>query len=64
MSTTIFSTDFKPSPYWWVGTPLSESADSAKPTLPDTADVVIVGSGYTGLHAALQTARAGMSTGL
>ncbi len=30
--------------------------------LPSRADVVIVGSGYTGLHAALQTARAGRHT--
>ena len=30
--------------------------------LPDSVDVLVVGSGYTGLCAALQTARAGRST--
>ena len=30
--------------------------------LPDEIDVVVVGSGYTGLHTALQTARAGLGT--
>jgi len=31
-------------------------------TLPSSVDVAVVGSGYTGLHTALQTARAGRST--
>lgn len=53
------SPDFKAAPYWWDLTP--------RPTLPPTAlpgetDVLVVGSGYTGLHCALQTARAGRST--
>jgi len=30
--------------------------------MPDVADVVVIGAGYTGLHAAIQTARAGMRT--
>ncbi|MFK7894062.1 MAG: FAD-dependent oxidoreductase, partial [Granulosicoccus sp.] len=32
------------------------------PVPPDETDVAIVGSGYTGLHAALQCARGGRST--
>jgi len=56
---TLFSEDFKTEPYWW--------EDAALPRLngdsvPPSADVVIIGSGYTGLHAALQTARAGRHT--
>lgn len=36
--------------------------DLGQPALPARADVVVVGSGYTGLSAALQTARGGRST--
>lgn len=54
-----FSPDFKPAPYWWDATP-RQPDDMA--TLPATADVVIIGSGYTGLHAAIETARAGLDT--
>lgn len=55
----MFTEDFKASPYWWERTP--------RPDLPATvpparADVVVIGSGYTGLHAALRTARGGRST--
>jgi glycine/D-amino acid oxidase-like deaminating enzyme len=37
-------------PYWWDAAPLK---DVERPTLPMRADVVIVGSGFTGLSAAL-----------
>jgi glycine/D-amino acid oxidase-like deaminating enzyme len=58
-SNDLFTEDFKARPYWWEGAPLSPDhyAD-----LPAEADVVVVGSGYTGLQAALQTAKAGHST--
>ena len=50
---------FSQQPYW------VEQLGSA-PSLPErplqSADVVVVGSGYTGLNAGLQTARAGRST--
>ena len=45
-------------PYWWDGSPPAELAPG---TLPASADVVVVGSGYTGLQAALEIARGGRS---
>lgn len=54
-----FTPETRLAPYWWDQVP--------RPTLPDhplpaQVDVLVVGSGYTGLHAALQTARAGRGT--
>ena len=54
-----FTPDFKPEPYWWE-TKRPASGDNCD--LPQDADVVIIGGGYTGLHAAIQTARVGLST--
>ena len=58
MASDIFTDDFKLEPYWWEATPrpVLETA-----VVPATADVAIVGSGYTGLNAALVLARAGRS---
>lgn len=56
---SIFTTDFKPEPYWWDAAPPVRDDGM---TLPDVADVAIVGGGYTGLHSAIQTARHGLST--
>lgn len=50
---------FKPYPYWWERSP---RPDLPQGDLPASVDVVVVGSGYTGLNAALQTARGGRST--
>lgn len=55
----VFSKDYKAEPYWWDASPLEQSQGDA---LPAEADVAVVGAGYTGLHAALQTARAGLAT--
>jgi glycine/D-amino acid oxidase-like deaminating enzyme len=59
MSSELFTADFKAAPYWWDGVPRPELS---QPAPPKQADVVVVGSGYTGLHAALQIARGGRST--
>ena len=55
----LFTQDFRTTPYWWDHVP--------RPALPDTplptkVDVAVIGSGYTGLSAALQTARGGRDT--
>ncbi len=55
----LFTDDFKSEPYWWEFAPLSPDGAAE---LPAEADVVVVGSGYTGLQAALQTAKAGLAT--
>lgn len=51
--------DCKLAPYWWDQVPRPQIAQSA---LPPAVDVAVIGAGYTGLHAALQTARGGRST--
>lgn len=54
----IFTEDFRDTPYWWETTPL---CTFPAPDLPARTDAVVIGAGYTGLHAALQIARAGRS---
>ena len=50
--------DIKLEPWWWEAAPRPAST---RATMPAKVDVVIVGSGYTGLSAALVLARAGRS---
>ncbi len=59
MHQPTFTADFKETPYWWERTPCPGDHATA---LPGRADVVIVGSGYTGLSAAIQTAQHGRHT--
>lgn len=56
--TNLLTTDFKAAPYWWDAAPLTEHSGG---TLAPSYDVAIVGSGYTGLRAALMLARGGRS---
>lgn len=54
----LFTEDFAERPHWWdLAAPEAGEEDG----LPPAADVAIVGSGYTGLVAALHLARAGRS---
>ena len=56
MASPPLAEDFKTTPYWWEAAPRPEPAETE---LPAQADVVVVGSGVTGLQAALATARGG-----
>ncbi|MEM9898922.1 MAG: FAD-dependent oxidoreductase, partial [Pseudomonadota bacterium] len=56
---TLFASGFKSEPYWWERTARPEIEPGP---IPSSVDVAIVGSGYTGLNAAIQTARAGRTT--
>lgn len=59
MNDRLFTEDVKLAPYWWDHVPRPALPQVA---LPAKADVVVIGSGYTGLCAALQTARGGRAT--
>ncbi|MFT5447924.1 MAG: glycine/D-amino acid oxidase-like deaminating enzyme [Gammaproteobacteria bacterium] len=54
----IFAADFCETPYWWEA---ASPDDAGNLNLPSSADVLVVGGGYTGLNAALELARAGRS---
>ena len=59
MNDSIFSDDFKTQPFWWDATPRPEFNDQS---LPRDTDVLIIGSGYTGLNCGIQTVRGGLNT--
>ena len=59
MGDSIFSDDFKEQPYWWDATPRPDLGDQV---LPQNTDVLIIGSGYTGLNCGIQTVRGGLDT--
>jgi len=58
LSPSVFAPGFKDTPYWWDAAPPERAVPRAP---PPRADVAIVGSGITGLNAALVLARAGRS---
>jgi glycine/D-amino acid oxidase-like deaminating enzyme len=64
MNDSLLADGFKTTPYWWDNTPPPELSILGGPNfeLAEKADVVVIGAGYTGLSAALQTARAGRHT--
>jgi glycine/D-amino acid oxidase-like deaminating enzyme len=53
---TIFHPDYKQEPFWWEAARPSERHAAS---LPASTDVLIVGSGYAGLSAALELRRGG-----
>lgn len=55
----MFSQDFRSEPFWWDSAPRPVLPEAA---LPAAVDVAVVGSGYTGLNAAIVTARGGRAT--
>src|SRR4029450_8092048 len=55
----LFAPDFAPTCYWHDAVP---ARDIAGDGLPAIADVLVIGSGYTGLNVALELARAGRAT--
>ena len=59
MSDSIFSADFKAQPYRW---DMTARPVEAEQKIPDKVDVLVIGSGYTGLNCAIQTARGGRDT--
>ena len=56
MADAIFTDDFKEQPYWWDAAPRPRWPEIA---LPAKLDVAVIGSGYTGLSAALTLSRSG-----
>ena len=53
---SLFHPDYKPEPYWWEA---ARPGTTHAKDLPDTTEIFIVGSGYSGLSAALELARGG-----
>ncbi len=60
MNASLYTADYKDAPFWWDDAPRPVFEDTA--SLPASADVLVIGSGYTGLAAALECARGGRST--
>ncbi|EEE44562.1 NAD(P)/FAD-dependent oxidoreductase [Roseibium alexandrii] len=59
MGSDVFAADYKTTPYWQ---DIAPKVSLPKQELPDEIEVLIIGAGYTGLNAALQTASDGLGT--
>lgn len=59
MGTKVIRTDCKDTSFWLDGLPAPPPVSTG---LLSSVDVLIIGSGYTGLHAAIETARGGCTT--
>lgn len=55
-SSSVLAPGFTTNPYWWDAAP----PEAAREALPETTDVLVVGSGYCGLSAAAELARNGV----
>ncbi len=55
---SLFHPDYKPEPFWWEA---ARPGTAHSTDLPDKTEIFIVGSGYSGLSAALELARGGKS---
>lgn len=59
MRAELFTNDYKTTPYWQ---DIAPKVAVPETSLPDEIDILVIGAGYTGLNAALQTAREGLGT--
>ena len=57
-----FSEDYRETSYWLDDISSFDSENEKWPELPEQTDLVIIGSGYTGLNAAIETAAQGVET--
>ena len=55
---SLFHPDYKPEPFWWEA---ARTGTAHSTDLPAATEIFIVGSGYSGLSAALELARNGRS---